>query len=259
MMTYNNEASTSLDSWFPPFDPLDATPVADPTPPQDVPADKTDDTRSADDGSHWLLAPPQPVSTDTPRPARRRSVNARALGITAAAVAMTIGVGALAVSAFTSDQDTTPEIEAVSSTPAPTSELPAPTTTTAALAQSWCPESVTDGVVTGAGPGGTTSGSAAILAFEHAYYVERSGAAAREILAPNAQLKSATADELQRGIDTIPAGTEHCVNIRAAAPNTYAVTLEQRYSDGTRTTDKQTISTTDAGGRTFITSIGAAQ
>ena len=258
MMTYNNEASTSLDSWFPPFDPLDATPVADPTPPQDVPADKTDDTRSADDGSHWLLAPPQPVSTDTPRPARRRPVNARALGITAAAVAMTIGVGALAVSAFTSDPDTTPEIEAVS-TPAPTSELPAPTTTTAALAHSWCPESVTDGVVTGAGPCGTTSGSAAILAFEHAYYVERSGAAAREILAPNAQLKSATADELQRGIDTIPAGTEHCVSIRAAAPNTYAVTLEQRYSDGTRTTDKQTISTTDAGGRTFITSIGAAQ
>ena len=71
-------------------------------------------------------------------------------------------------------------------------------------------------------------------------------------------MKSATAEELQAGIDTVPAGTEHCVEIRATEPNTFAVTLEQRYLDGSRVSGRQIVKVTDVGGRTLITSIGKA-
>lgn len=260
-MTYNNEGGTSLDSWFPAFDPLTDTPTSPAaTAPVSGPEPTTVDAPASNDGSHWLTAP-TPTTPAPPQRTSRRRVGTRTVCLTVATAAATAGGAAIAAWALTSEPGNAPAAAAVTSIATPVSSPSVATTPepTSAAAQPWCRESVTDGVVTGAGPGDTSSGSAAILAFEHAYYVLRSGAAAREILAPNAQLKSATAEELQRGIDTIPVGTEHCVTIRAAAPNTYAVTLEQRYNDGTRAADKQTISTTDAGGRTFITSIGAAQ
>ncbi|PKV98952.1 hypothetical protein ATK86_0988 [Nocardia fluminea] len=74
-----------------------------------------------------------------------------------------------------------------------------------------CPHERSTGVVTGSGPGDTTSGPAAILGFNHAYYVDRSAEQARRFLTADSVI--ATGDRLQTGIDAAPADTRHCVSI----------------------------------------------
>ncbi|MGS2811622.1 hypothetical protein [Nocardia sp. MW-W600-9] len=74
-----------------------------------------------------------------------------------------------------------------------------------------CPDERSTGVVTGSGPGDTTSGPAAILGFNHAYYVDRSAEQARRFLTTDSAI--ATGDRLQTGIDAAPADTRHCVSI----------------------------------------------
>ena len=74
-----------------------------------------------------------------------------------------------------------------------------------------CEEASGPDVVTGSGPGDTTSGSAAILGFNHAYYVDRSAEQARRFLTADSVI--ATGDRLQTGIDAAPADTRHCVSI----------------------------------------------
>ncbi|MBF6171067.1 hypothetical protein [Nocardia blacklockiae] len=77
--------------------------------------------------------------------------------------------------------------------------------------------------VSGTGPGGSGSGPDAILAFEHAYYVDRSGRAATAVVAEAATTtgrdgarRPLTGDLIQAGIDRLPTGTRYCVRIRPA-------------------------------------------
>ncbi|WP_067656715.1 hypothetical protein [Nocardia harenae] len=119
-----------------------------------------------------------------------------------------------------------------------------------------CTASRTPTEVRGAGRGGAMSGPDAILAFQYAYYVDRSGSSARQLVAPGAAVSPA--EVIQRGIDSIPAGTTHCVRITEVGDNRYSVEVtEQRPGGVPASYSRQTVTTAEIGGRTLITGIAA--
>ncbi|MFD3703238.1 hypothetical protein ACFWUP_08845 [Nocardia sp. NPDC058658] len=119
-----------------------------------------------------------------------------------------------------------------------------------------CPTERTDIVVRSAEAGGTGSGPDAVLAFQHAYYVSRSGEQARAVVAPGAEVSPAAV--IQRGIDTIPVGTTHCVRITTVAPDRFTVEVtEFRPAGAPATYTKQSVRTETVGDRTLITGIAA--
>ncbi|WP_336083727.1 hypothetical protein [Nocardia sp. SSK8] len=139
---------------------------------------------------------------------------------------------------------------------------PAPESTAAstpiesAPAAGACPAQQVGNQIQGNGPGGTENGIAAILAFQHAYYVARSGDQARTLVAADAALPSGAA--IQAGIDTIPVGTTHCLAISPAGPDgRYYVTItEYRPDEVPIRYNPQLVGTAEIGGKTLITSIG---
>ncbi|BCK55186.1 hypothetical protein [Nocardia wallacei] len=123
-------------------------------------------------------------------------------------------------------------------------------------ATGFCPTERAAQVIRGAEPGGTASGPDAIMWFQHSYYVERSAERAREVVAPGAAISPASV--IQRGIDSVPAGTLHCVRVLTVAEDRYTVEVtERRPGRVPKTYDKQTVTTAVIGGRTLITSIAA--
>ena len=119
-----------------------------------------------------------------------------------------------------------------------------------------CPTERIGAVVRGAEPGGTGSGPDAIMWFQHAYYVDRSAERAREVVAPGASLPPA--EVIQRGIDSIPAGTAYCVRVAPSGDSRYSVEVtEQRPGGAPATYGRQTVTTEVVGGRTLITGIAA--
>ncbi|WP_227981722.1 hypothetical protein [Nocardia spumae] len=119
-----------------------------------------------------------------------------------------------------------------------------------------CPTERSDRVVRGAEVGGTASGPDAILWFQHAFYVERSAERAREVVAPGAAVSPA--EVIQRGIASVPLGTDYCVRVVTLAADRYSVEVtERRPGAGPATYDKQLVTTTVVGGRTLITGITA--
>ncbi|MBF6170275.1 hypothetical protein [Nocardia blacklockiae] len=120
----------------------------------------------------------------------------------------------------------------------------------------FCPTERADQVIRGAEPGGTGSGPDAIMWFQHSYYVERSAERAREVVAPGAAISPASV--IQRGIDSVPFGTVHCVRVLTVAEDKYSVEVTERRPGGVpKTYDKQTVTTAVIDGRTLITSIAA--
>ncbi|GAJ84649.1 hypothetical protein NBRGN_078_00110 [Nocardia brasiliensis NBRC 14402] len=113
--------------------------------------------------------------------------------------------------------------------------------------------------IKGNDPGGFDSGPAAIFAFQHAYYVARSGAEVRAATTPDAAVESAEA--IQRGIDTIPVGTTYCVAITpgAFAGQYMVVVTENRPGRTPVTYNPQLVTTTKDGARTLISAISPGQ
>ncbi|KAF0847261.1 hypothetical protein [Nocardia caishijiensis] len=143
--------------------------------------------------------------------------------------------------------------------PAPESTSSSTTLATVAApapAVGQCPTEQIGGLVRGNGPGGTDSGVSAILAFQHAYYVARSGDQARTLVAGDAALP--TGAQIQSGIDTIPVGTTHCLDITPGAfAGQYLVTItEYRPDEVPIVYNPQLVGTTKVGAKTLITSIG---
>ncbi|MFC4126862.1 hypothetical protein [Nocardia rhizosphaerae] len=119
-----------------------------------------------------------------------------------------------------------------------------------------CPTEHAGTVLRSAEAGGTGSGPDAVLAFQHAYYVTRSGELARAVVAPDAEVSPAAV--IQRGIDSIPMGTTHCVRITTVAENRYTVEVTEFPPAGAPATyTKQTVQTAVVGDRTLITGIAA--
>ncbi|WP_228003102.1 hypothetical protein [Nocardia australiensis] len=151
-----------------------------------------------------------------------------------------------------------------SSTASPSSSAPAidvPGNEFSAVATLDCEQSRTSDVVSGTDPGGTTDGPSAILAFERAYYVQRSGFAARAVVADDAAVPAA--EQIQRGIDQIPEGTLYCVRITRTAvgggdgQGHWEVGLTQQSPGREPQTFTQLITTRTTAVRTLITAITA--
>ncbi|MBC2641120.1 MULTISPECIES: hypothetical protein [unclassified Rhodococcus (in: high G+C Gram-positive bacteria)] len=206
--------------WFPPF-------ASAPAPGSTVPAAAPEQPPAPT----WLTPGDESGSIPPLRDGRGRQTFAAA-GAAAAVIAVVAGV----VAVSTSHSGGSP---------------------VAAADSGWCVESRDGATVVGNGPGGTSDGVAAILAFDHAYYAERSGAKARVVVAPDAPVGSA--DTIQGGIDSVPEGTEHCLAITETAPARYAVTLSELRPDGSTTRYEQVVTTAERDGRTYITSIGDAK
>ncbi|MFD4401570.1 hypothetical protein ACFWPH_02280 [Nocardia sp. NPDC058499] len=119
-----------------------------------------------------------------------------------------------------------------------------------------CPAERLGNTVQGNGPGGTASGTDAIFGFQHAYYVTRSGEQARTVVAPDAAVPPAA--DIQHGIDTIPAGTTHCLQITPGAfVGQYTVVVtEHRPGSAPLGYNPQLVTTMRIGDRTLITGIG---
>lgn len=116
-----------------------------------------------------------------------------------------------------------------------------------------CPEQVDGPVTVGNDEGDQTSGPGVIKAFDYAYYVRRSGEAARAVATPNGV---GTTTDLQKSIDTRPAGTSHCLRITDRGTGLYAVTLTETQPDQAQpTVYRQLIQTVQANGKTWIASI----
>lgn len=103
------------------------------------------------------------------------------------------------------------------------------------------------------GEGDQLSGEGVITALEHRYYLLRDGGAARELMASDASLPSAAV--IQQGIDSVPLGTTHCLEVTAIGPDTYSAQITEVRPDR-RNELKQRITTTTAeDGRVLIRSI----
>ncbi|MBF6061761.1 hypothetical protein IU500_25895 [Nocardia terpenica] len=127
-------------------------------------------------------------------------------------------------------------------------------TTPSTFATADCQTRRTPDVVSGTDPGGTASGPDAILAFERAYYVQRSGYAARAVVTDDATVPPA--DQIQRGINKIPPNTRYCVQItRTPTDNQWEVRLTQQQPDQQPATFTQLITTRTTADRTLITAI----
>ncbi|MEV0684754.1 hypothetical protein AB0I35_12905 [Nocardia sp. NPDC050378] len=116
------------------------------------------------------------------------------------------------------------------------------------------------GVVTGFGPGDTSSGPGAILGFNYAYYVQRSAEQARRFVTADALV--GPGDRLQAGIDAVPAGTRHCVTIsplvRVGDADLWAVTVTEYHPGSERFAPRQLITTRTLGGATLVSAIARA-
>lgn len=101
----------------------------------------------------------------------------------------------------------------------------APEAAATAAATPGCADTVEDGRVRGSGPGSLDSPADTVLAFDHAYYVERSAEKAFEAVSPSSRM---TEDQLRsEGIDRLAEGTSHCVEIRELGPTLLEVDLTE--------------------------------
>ncbi|MEU6561093.1 hypothetical protein [Nocardia nova] len=145
----------------------------------------------------------------------------------------------------------------IAAVPANTSAPAAPATSvppSSPIATDGCEQKRTAEVVSGTDPGGTATGPDAILAFERAYYVQRSGFAARAVVAGDSSVPAA--DQIQRGINQVPVGTRYCVLVtRTGDESQWEVRLTQQLPDEQPHEFTQIISTRSESGRTLITAI----
>ncbi|GAA5064099.1 hypothetical protein [Nocardia callitridis] len=133
---------------------------------------------------------------------------------------------------------------------------PAPQATNIATAD--CRQQRTAQVVSGTDPGGTANGADAILAFEYAYYVQRSGYRARDVVAEDASVSPA--EQIQRGINQLPIDTRYCVRITRAgvSQDDWEVQLTQQLPGDEPETFTQIVTTRTTADRTLITAITGA-
>lgn len=110
-------------------------------------------------------------------------------------------------------------------------------------------------------PGDQNSGEGVIAAFEHAYYVQRSGSAAHALISPDAPSTAlfTVAANLDAGIATVPDGTRYCLDLDTLRPGVFALTITESSADGVPGTQyRQRITTTEIEGSYVIASIDAA-
>lgn len=142
--------------------------------------------------------------------------------------------------------DQTPATPVAGAPEQPSTAPPAATTTaapTTPVAAPWCTTAATADATTTDDAGNRESAIGVIAAFEHAYYVQRSGAAVAALMT-----SPAPSDRIQAVIDRTPAGTEHCVTIAATdIPDVHAVALSLRTPSGSESAIASRITTARTG------------
>ena len=133
--------------------------------------------------------------------------------------------------------------ETVTSETATTLDVTPPALATAATTE-------TDPTACRTDPGDQKSGPGVIAAFEHAYYVARSGLAVRALTTPDTSLP--TTEKIQAGIDTVPTGTTHCVRITPISAGIYSVALTEMRPGQPPAQFPQTITAKEIDGRWFV-------
>jgi hypothetical protein len=167
--------------------------------------------------------------------------------LSALASASAISVGAWVLSTMS----VTPSDQQSTSQPAPATASAVASPSTSAV--QWCEILDSPERVSGNGAGSRDSGPQVILALEHAYYVERTAAAVRVLLAPEGRF--GTDEEIQAGIDAVPTGTTHCVNITAAGTDRWSVSITERRPLGSTVVHHQLISTTQRDDRSVVAAV----
>ncbi len=138
--------------------------------------------------------------------------------------------------------------------PRPVPRTPPTSTTPAAFADGGpCRASDDGSAVRGDGPGGTDTGTHAILGFDYGYFVLRDAAAARSFVAPTATVRPV--DQIQAGIATVPVGTQHCLSITADGPDRYHVEVTTRHGHDAPQIYQQIVTTATTAGHVLITAI----
>ena len=194
-----------------------------------------------------------------PAPARRPRRSMLTFSVVGAVVAFgAVGVGTVVVmsSARPGPAPTALPTPAVTSTVTPVSTSPSPTLDPILGGGPGCEAVRTPDMVRGNGTGAKTSGADAVLGFQHAYYVTRSGAAARSFTTPDADVKPAEA--IDAGIATIPAGTQYCVTVTPRPDGQLSVIIIETRPDSAVSTYTQVVAVTVRDGQTLITRIGTA-
>lgn len=217
-----------------------------PAPPTDSPALVPEQVGK----EHSLAAPSQPATTTRQgRPLLLAVLAAGGLGLVAI-----IGAGMWVVSSG-EQKATVPTL--VPATAAPSTSAPRPVPTDAVLGGGpSCQATRTPQLVRGNGRGSQTNGPEAILAFQYAYYVQRSGAMARSLVAPEAGMEPA--EVIDAGIATIPPGAEHCVSVTPQGER-FGVVITETRPGGEVRTYRQLVTVANRDGRTVITEIGRQQ
>ncbi|RJO75178.1 hypothetical protein D5S18_17605 [Nocardia panacis] len=107
--------------------------------------------------------------------------------------------------------------------------------------------------VRGNGVGSTDSGPDVILAFQHAYYVARSGVAARQVTTPDASVSPA--EVIDTGITSVPGDTRHCVLITPMLDGRFDVVVSEIRPDAAVHTYRQFVTVTAMGTSIAISKI----
>lgn len=97
--------------------------------------------------------------------------------------------------------------------------------------------------------GDQRSGDGVIAAWNHAYYTQRSGAAARALATPNSSV--VPADQLQGFIDAVPVGTTYCLSTKALTEDIYLMDLSELRPGGAQRIT-QTVTTKKIDGKWFV-------
>ncbi|MEW1735806.1 hypothetical protein AB0346_07640 [Nocardia beijingensis] len=215
----------------------------------------------ADDDEHEPVERPRPAVSRALRQAARdhpavRRARLLLIGIAAVVIIAVAAVGVLLLLRSAADRAALPRDAHMSASVQLTVGGTHAGGDPRAVSAGACPTERSDAIVRSAEPGGTGSGPDAVLSFQYAYYVERSGERARAAVAPNADVQPAWV--IQRGIDSVPIGTTHCVRIVTVADNRYSVEVTEYRPGGTPATySRQTVTTAVIDGRTLITGITA--
>ncbi len=116
----------------------------------------------------------------------------------------------------------------------------------------------TPNTVRGNGTGNKGTAENVILAFQNAYYHDRSGAAARAFVTPDASVSPA--EVIDAGIATVPQGTHYCVQISPSSDEHWSVVIVENRPDQSVHTYRQLVTVArQANGDYLITGIGGAQ
>ncbi|WP_327119025.1 hypothetical protein OHB12_12200 [Nocardia sp. NBC_01730] len=190
-------------------------------------------------GWQWINLQPPPPPQPTTRSGHTRVPRRVWVGLAAGlgVAAVVIGAG---ISSVTDRPDTATPIPTLTASP----QTITPSSGGACAGLSG--QTVTDTA------GDTHSLVGVIAAFEHAYYVQRSGEAALRLVAPEAGLNL---EALSAGIASSATGTTHCVAITPIAEGAAEVHLVERHPGGQRIDYLQLINIRHDLGNVVITNI----